>query len=684
MALVWPFISHSQSSFPCGSDHMRRVRIAQDSSILIKEHLLEQFTQQFVNQESSNRTNQVYTIPLVFHILHQKGPENISDAQIHDAVAILNRDFRKLNADTSQIVAGFDTLAEDAKIEFRLATIDPLGNCTNGIDRIYSPETYVGDDGSKLNQWPRNKYLNIWVVSQMENGVAGYAYYPSAVDAGLMAMVDGVIILHNYIGSIGTSNPYRSRALTHEVGHWMNLQHPWGNNNDPGVACGDDQVNDTPITKGWTTCNLGGNVCNPGIVENVQNYMDYSYCSLMFTKGQVLRMQAALESTEAGRNNLWSAQNLLATGVDPSTFQVCAPKADFYPDRQIVCLGDAVQFIDNSTRAEATTWMWNFQDGNPATSNLQSPLVNFTSPGWKQVSLNVSNSEGNDTKTINRSVYISAGIPDYSMPYWESFEWYLPFNEKWIVNNLGENSNAFSLYQGVGYTGNYCIKLGYQNPLPIPFFDGDKDIDELITPSFNLSGSLGTNFNFRYSYATNALQLSNITEKLQVYSSVDCGNTWFLRKTITGTDLASGFGSSGASFMPTSPSQWGYDEIYISGSLAQPDVRFKFVFISSPYSNNLYLDDINIGTSTEVPEFRLNDIDVFPNPVNDFLTIKFNKILPKDLLIELFDITGKKLERITFISESDIFSLDFSQYPSGLYLVRLSFGEQSRCIQIIK
>ncbi|MES2627973.1 MAG: M43 family zinc metalloprotease [Bacteroidota bacterium] len=201
--------------------------------------------------------NTVYIIPIVFHILHQNGPENISDEQVADAVDILNRDMRKLNADTANIIPLFQPLAADIRIEFRLATIDPQGNCTNGVDRIYTSRTSYANDSSKLNPWPREKYLNVWTAKALATGWAGYAYYPSAA-TGDMMMRDGIMILQDYIGSIGTSNPYKSRALTHEVGHWLDLGHPWNRtiniSINVGLACGDDGVEDTPVTKGHQSC----------------------------------------------------------------------------------------------------------------------------------------------------------------------------------------------------------------------------------------------------------------------------------------------------------------------------------------------------------------------------------------------------------------------------------------------
>ena len=108
--------------------------------------------------------NAVVTIPVVFHILHQYGHENITDYQLMDAMVILNEHFQKLNNDTINVIPEFQPLMGDAKIEFKLAAIDPNGECTNGIEHIYTHEANLTDDNSKLNQWPPDRYLNIWVT----------------------------------------------------------------------------------------------------------------------------------------------------------------------------------------------------------------------------------------------------------------------------------------------------------------------------------------------------------------------------------------------------------------------------------------------------------------------------------------------------------------------------------------
>ena len=184
----------------------------------------------------------IYKIPVVFHVLHSEGLENISDEQIYDAMSILNRDYRKQNADTANVHPDFIDFPSDVEIEFVLATKAPYGNCFKGITRTNSPLSYQGDDGGSqvgaiiqgndvYNQsWAGNKYLNIFVCGEI-GGAAGYTYNPGTWNAN--GMTNGIWVLHNYVGSIGTGGIGASRTLTHEVGHWLNLSHPWGGTNNP-------------------------------------------------------------------------------------------------------------------------------------------------------------------------------------------------------------------------------------------------------------------------------------------------------------------------------------------------------------------------------------------------------------------------------------------------------------------
>ena len=248
-------------------------------------------------------------IPVVVHVLYNTKAQNISDGQIAGQIDALNEDYRATNADLAQIPPVFAPLATDARVTFRLATVDPDGRPTGGITRTETAVTqfHTATDDAKSaatgghDAWPADRYLNLWVVpgildEQNKPGVIGYAQFP-----GGAAATDGVVILQSTFGRSGTvTAPFdKGRTATHEIGHWLNLRHIWG---DDGNGCnGDDFVGDTPNAGGpnfgkptfpHVTCKNGPDG------DLFVNYMDYSDDSamFMFTAGQVERMQACLDS----------------------------------------------------------------------------------------------------------------------------------------------------------------------------------------------------------------------------------------------------------------------------------------------------------------------------------------------------------------------------------------------------
>lgn len=657
---------------------------------------MEQFK---LSHPNTTSTAPSYIIPIVFHIIHQYGGENISDAQVQDQVNILNRDYRLLNADASNASAPFIPLQADTKIEFRLATKDPEGNCTNGIDRIYSHRTNSANDDSKLNPWPRERYLNVWVVKTIgSQGVAGYAYYPSGV-TGILFTIDGVLILNDYIGSIGTSNVNQSRALTHEIGHYLNLPHVWGSNNSPGVACGDDGMGDTPITKGWLTCPglqpplyMNRVVCslpNDTIVENVENYMEYSYCSIMFTVGQRTAMQQTLGSAVSYRNNLPTYANHVATGTDtaslgsnPYSFPsiipslpTCVPIADFTANRYYICQGGTVTFTDRSWKAPVSSRTWNIPNGTPSTSTVASPTITFNTWGWQTISLTATNGTGSDTKTWTNCVFVAPPWYDYFGTFYEGFENNNFANGLWITENSENSYPAWQQNSLASYSGSNSVRL--------TAYGTDKGlIDAFISPSFNLSTCSNASLNFKYSCATSATSSTNIQEVLRIYSSSNCGQSWSLRKVINGVTLANA-GYSASGFIPNSQSLWANCTIPLVAGDLQPNVRFRFEYTSGAYSNNIYIDDINIsGTvgENEMSNYSF-DLNVYPNPTNgeDLVNIGYTLVTKEKVSISLVDMIGREVVVMNSELENPgekIITIDKQALglKAGVYLVKISNG----------
>jgi PKD repeat protein len=609
----------------------------------------------------------MYIIPVVFHIIHDYGYENITDAQVLDEMRILNTDYRKNNADTSSIVSQFAGIAADAQIEFRLANLDPSGNCTNGIDRVYSPETYIGDDGSKLNYWPRNKYLNVWVVKTISSGAAGYAYLPGTAPS---AAVDGILILSTYVGSIGTGNVGTSRALTHEIGHFLNLKHVWGSSNNPGVACGDDSVTDTPITKGWTSCNLTTNdVCNNGIVENVQNYMEYAYCSRMFTNGQKTRMQNALNASAGQRNSLPTAANLTATGVNNSPANVCAPKADFLPvDKVFCCAGSSVTFTDVSYNGHPTAWSWSFPGGTPSSSPDSMPVIQYNTPGTYAVTLTASNGSGSNSVTRTGHVIVTSTTATYgNWQYVEGIENSSQFSSDYTI--LNPQGNGWTRITTSAATGVASLRLTNTTSML-------GTTDEFVSPSIDFSAITSPVFTFKVAQRQRA---TTDVDRLRVYVSTNCGQTWLQRYSKSGTTLATGSVTTSNSWAPTA-TEWRTETVSISNVQNSPNVRIKFTFESGG-GNSIYIDDINIQgvNGIDAPDAGIQHFDVYPNPVQDNTVVAFTLDQSQNVTLQLFDMTG----RMVMDMYNGNLSAGEHQFPvqtaeklsSGVYFVRLTTAE---------
>lgn len=618
-------------------------------------------------ERSGNQSAQsppTYTIAVVFHVIHDYGAENITDAQIFDAMRVINEDYRKLNADTSSIAPAFLGIADDMEIEFRLAQKDPQGNCTNGIERIASTETYIGDDGSKLNPWDRSKYINVWVVKQISSGAAGYSL---GVSSFVPAAIDGVVVLSHYVGSIGTSSVTTSRTLTHEVGHHLNLDHVWGNTNNPGVACGNDGVSDTPETKGWTSCNLTNNdICNVGIEENVQNFMDYAYCYRMFSAGQGSRMRTCLQSTVAARSTLVTAATALATGINSP--QLCAPVCDFGPmGVQYVCQGGSITFTDNSFNAQPNSYSWTFQGGTPSTmTNDTTPTIQYNTPGTYSVSLTVSNAQGSDGFSRTNYIVVVPTTAAYQTNWFEGVENTATFNADWDIYN--PQGNGWVSSTTAAATGSRSLR--YDNT-----GSAAGTTDEAIGPTVNLSAMTVPGLTFKVAYAQR--QTTN-TDRLRVYVSTDCGVTWNQRYSKAGALLSTHAAMSG-SYVPTA-AEWRTETVtFTAAQMASTNARIKFTF-ESDGGNDIFIDDINIlgGVGVQEQNSAISTFDVYPNPAQDNTMVEFNLDQPENCTVEMMDMSGKVVQQIyngSLATGNHRFPVSTAELSSGIYLVRLMTGE---------
>lgn len=886
--ILFSAIYNAQELKHCGTDEAIRQLYTAHPELLQSFIDNENSYNEKINSGKNILSTTVYTIPVVFHVLHQNGSENISDAQIIDGINILNRDMRKLNADTINVTPKFKPLVSDVRIVFELAKLDPQGNCTNGIDRIYTSKTNYGDDSAKINPWPRDKYLNVWTAKALLQGWAGYAYYPSAA-TGSLVVHDGIMMLANYVGSIGTSNVNQSRTLTHEVGHWLDLGHPWNTtiniSINVGLACGDDLVYDTPITKGHTTCpNLltpdcmiddfstgvldfnnvnvsSGNIDNSipasvfdsltitpftatgvsansgiagefsfsdwptgatngetnysnltgtldplkyyeitvapkpsssmsltglkfkvnrsltgprtyairssadgftnnltatitpnnsnlsvntgnvffynndvsnaelgstitvsganfthkdipvtfriyafnaednlgefsiddvsvlgstGIIENIQNYMEYSYCCFMWTAGQRDRMRLAVESAIADRSNLWSATNLIATGISaPST--TCAPTPDFYASRTRICKGNSITFTKNILNGAETSRIWTFEGGTPATSTATNPVVSYSAAGVYSVSLSATNAAGTNTVTKTQYIRVDNTIADvtYSGSYFEGFETPTILDYTWQSYDLDNNGHKWAYVANAGTGGTNAAGIN-------AFGNYAQDLDVMMSPSYNLTAAANSVFNFKVAAASTTTVSADIQDELRVFFSSNCGSSWVQRGLYSGASLMNNPATTSA-FITDGLTTWTTYSIPIISIFQTSNVLIKFQYKSSFVSNNVYIDDVNISSSTvglnEMQDASTNFL-IFPNPSNDKATISYHLNTDAKVGIQIIDVLGKSIYQKSPITQSagdysETISKNELNMSNGVYFVKLLINNKIHVQKLI-
>lgn len=881
----------------CGTDEVRRQMIQENPALLHQEAEYENGLQAYLRSRDGQRDGDdttVFVIPLVFHILYDPtytdDVHNVSDQQIFDQVALLNEHYAALNSDLSEVCCGFDSRIGNAKIRWELATKDPFGNCTNGIDRITSLRSSFAGNFSKLNPWFRDKYVNVWVIRNFPpiSGGAillGFSQLPADVQDASGSLRDGVIMIAS---SLAGGN-FDATTLSHELGHYLNLQHTWGSTNDPEVACGDDGVEDTPMTKGHSSCNVYDSFCSQvsmdtayafssvttssgtsdptptpslnihdtllamafspvtaqgvsansttagafafnqwgtgslngdtayaqftgaintaqyyeftitpqlgisaplsgltftvdrsadgprtfavrssatgfganlngaiapldtvlslngtntfyftkdtsgfpvlatitasfanqvdpltfriygwnaedangsfsvdnlmvtgkyGEIENVQNFMEYSGCSHMFTHGQTDRMRATLAMSTSGRNNLWAEQNQAQVGIDGNQVS-CAPEADFYTMTPFVCPNTQVQFKANVKRATATSWNWTFEGGNPATSTDQNPFVSFETPGYHAVTLTVANDQGQHTTTKDLAVLIGAD--------WSEVNGLLnqPFNNmadfwSWPTVNYENNSSYWGWTDEVGHDAPGCSKLNASQT-----FDKIQDIfsspdaflhdqDILMTPSLDLSNVSDVEFSFWYAYKTRTSVAADITESLEIAYSTDCGKTWLVKDNLTGGELVTaGIGDAG-----WIPGAGDWQQITLSmGSIVEDNhVRFRFRYTSGLYSNDLFLDDVKINGTVGIHELaQSGGMSLFPNPATDRLTVELDLGGASTAQFSILDMTGRTVFARPVSANDRKLDLDLAalDMAPAVYMVRLDNGLGQRTEKLV-
>nr|WP_277881448.1 M43 family zinc metalloprotease [Hymenobacter cyanobacteriorum] len=644
------------------------------------------------------------TIPVVVHVIHSGGTDNISDRQINSAIDQLNTDYQKMNGDTINTLPAFQPIAAYLGFRFKLAKKDPNGDCTTGITRHFAP-SLVNDNQTGAVQavsvWDPARYLNIWVVGSIGVPVGGgivlgYSYLPPNAPSGR----DGFVVRNDYFGNQGTSSPNRAltRTATHEIGHYFGLLHPWGSTNSPGsgVCTGTDNVADTPTTDGTFNCDLAYAPC--GVLANVQNFMDYAACPTMFTNGQKTRMRSILSLYRA---NLTTAANLVSTGTDDS-YQApdCAPIARFAvaPGTSTnVCVNSTVTLRDYSYNYSAgggpLTYTWSMPGGNPSSATGASVTVTYPAAGFYTVTETVSNSAGSNSVTQTNYIQVEGPGGGETAPLVQSFENAAFPNlypaptlrnyQTFGTTSAGTVSNAYAWTRQtasaptVAADGMAFLVVGNRSyPASL--------ITTLITPNISLSGQPSTAVvRFARSYA---LRYTTSTDQLRVSFSTDCGQTWSSPALFDALALSTKGATPIDAFSPTAAADWQDLSVAIPATFQGSGtfkIRFQMVNGTQP-GNNFYFDNlrVSIGLPTKAEALASRGISLFPNPLTNETALHLNLAAPAEVQVRLTDVVGREVLRLpakTFAAGQQTLSLQPAAHAlrAGVYVVRITLNGET-------
>ncbi len=645
----------------------------------------------YLAEKNEIREGTVYTIPVVFHILHNDGPEKISIAQCKSAIDKMNRDFSASNSDVNDVVDAFKGKQANCEIQFRLATKAPDGTCFPGVTYTKSSKTegdvawgdghdQVSDimKGNNVFQgdWElTTNYMHVYVCKSLEDGAPAYTFYPN--EEGMYLQI---FVTPARVGTIeAASNVVGGTTMSHEVGHWLNLAHPWGNSNDAEASdnCNiDDGVEDTPLCKGIRSCNLKNNSCNGDNaywgfdqIDNVENFMDYSGCRKMFTEGQKDRMRAALNSSVAGRNNLWTEANLQKVGAvdDPA---LCA--AYFESNRTTICEGQSIEFTDQSFNGKVVKWNWSFEGGTPAISNEQNPTITYNSAGQFKVTLTVEDAAGNKyNKTQSNYVTVNEGAGSITS-ITEGFETLSSLSGSQWKTTSG-NDFEWEVYSNAAASGNKCIRIVSRSGSGWDEKWNAIDKDILQSPMIDLSGQNNVVLSFKYAHVK---FVDSLRDKLRIKISKDCGKSWSTKKQLS-SKLLTGDNHS-ISFVPEAK-EWNSTSIKVSDNFHVSNFMFRLEYESFG-GNNVYIDDINLSASNDVAVEEITNTwqpELFPNPAKDVITLSFKYLPSRDLKINLSDVQGRQIKSFLYPSFNEkTLSLPVHQFDRGLYIVEVISGQK--------
>jgi hypothetical protein len=595
----------------------------------------------------------IITIPVVFHVMHNGEAvgtfPNVSDAQLISQITQLNKDYRRSNSDTNLIPDVWKEVAADCEIEFCLASVDPTGGATTGITRHSMGSSGTWSDARKASTtWNRDKYLNIWIAT-IGGGTLGYTMFP-----GGAANLDGVVIDPDFIGVGGSSTaPFnKGRTASHEIGHWLGLDHTWG---DDGSTCdGTDGIEDTPNSASefygcptFPTLDACATVA-PGVMY--MDYMDYTDdgCMFMFTRGQ--------------KNKMLSVLNTVRSAI--KTSNGCGAPATIVISGNIIDAATSAPVSGASLVFEGSSNVTTTSDGSGNFSvSIKAGNYNVYAGKWGYMTNRFSHNEAYNIGSAGLSIPIQNGV------YYDDFS----INEGWVSSGSAASAGAWVLDYPVetrSTSGNTITQTGHS-------LTTDFGSRCYITGNGTFGGSAGaTDVDAGTAILTTpSMDLSTYRNPYIQY------NRWFYGGTSDNEKIKISDGTTSVDI----------ETITYTGSenLWTPRIiRVKdFIALSSTMTFSVEVTDAGTASTVEgaLDRFMVKDsfqagianssdfesFNLYPNPTKDLLNIIYQSGSQESADLKIFNSIGELIIAKS-IQATTLNVIDIAVLSNGVYIVELS------------
>ncbi|HEX5554547.1 MAG TPA: M43 family zinc metalloprotease [Chitinophagaceae bacterium] len=692
--------SHVDAQRTCGTPLAIKQALAKNPKLLEKYNRLKRLALPHPMSNMYLRGAAIATIPVVVHIV-LPNPNTVTDAQVQSQINVLNTDYNAKNPDSVKIPGVWKSLFGDMRIRFCLAERTPEGNPTNGIDRVKTNVTTfsIQDAVSAVKHaatggadaWDPSGYLNIWVCHLGQNtlgvGTPPGLYQPDE---------EGAVIEYDAFGTVGDLNPEfnKGRTCTHELGHYFNLLHPWGDGD--GSCSPGDEVNDTPPQSapvyGSPVFPYLKDHCSPDppgvMITDFMGYVDDS-CMEMFTNGQVARAQAALFDLRASLLTSDGCKPVILKNLDAKLQTIISPHDklcmnDIAPVVTLKNMGKQTLTkvnIDYSVdRGTLQTYAWSGSLGSLDSLQVALPASGIQTGKHKLTAYTSAPNGQPDEQKTNDTLSSTFHLdPLATAPFSEGFE-EDPFPPPgWEIRNP-DDSITWEKTQAAAHGGSYSVVMRNLD------YEANGPTDDLITPVFDIQKADSA---FLYFYVAAGVQSdpngsNQYWDTLQVLISHDCAQTGTSLYKKWGKNLITDTVATPGEFIPKS-TQWRRDSINLTPYLGNGNFQIIFRNITN-FENNIYLDDINLVTRQTNPILKKEKVLVVPNPTTGWLSVQFLGTPPGLQAVSVYNSIGQLIYRkdASRINTQNRIEFNLAGEPNGVYFVKVSYTDHQTVKKIVK